>query len=147
MMNVQCSKPVVGFLMFLSLAANVFFAGMLVGKQVYGGAAEGKLGILVSSVKDLSPDSRSKAIDTVGKDWPKVQAQLDDLRKKRDAVKAILIQPAYKQADLDKAFADVRTAADKTIEAGQDMIGDLAGDLTPDERTKLVKALQRAPGL
>lgn len=146
-MTLQFSKPLVGFIVFLSLAANVFFGGMLVGKHVYGGPGDGKFGVLVSALKDLSPDSRGKAIDTAGKDWPKVQKQLEELRQKREAVKAILASPDYKQADLDKAFAGVRAAVDKTIEAGQGMVGDLAADLTPEERIKLVKSLQHSAGL
>lgn len=136
-----CSKPVVGFLVFLSLAANVFFAGMLVGKQIYGGTGDGKIGVLISSFKDLSPASRSKAVDAAQKDWPVIRAQLEDLRQKRAAVKAILAQPEYRQEDLDKAFADVRASVDKAMAAGQGMVGDIAGALTPEERIKLIKSL------
>ena len=142
-----CSKPAIGLLVFLSLAANVFFAGMLVGKQVYAGAGEGKIGILISAFKDLSPESRGKAIDVAQKDWPALQAQITELRKQRDAVKAVLMQPDYKQEDLDKAFADVRTAVDKTMAAGQGMVGDIAGTMTKEERLKLISSLQKTPGL
>jgi len=138
------AKPYLGIILLLSLAANIFFGGMLVGQRIYGGAGGGKIGAIVSNFKSLSPEGRDAAIAAVEKDWPDIKKSLKDLKAKRAVVKNILLQDKYDQKDLDKAYADVRKAVDALLEKGQGLGGDIAGGLSPDERKKLVTALMDA---
>lgn len=144
--NLQ-AKPYIGLILLLSLAANIFFGGLLLGKHIYGGTGGGKISAVVSIFKGLSPDSREKAIAAVEKDWPGIQQKLKDLRAKRAVVKNILMQDKYDQKDLDKAYADVRAAVDALLEKGQGLGGDIAGGLTVEERQKLVSLLMDTSAL
>ena len=144
--QISCSKPFIGIILFLSLTANVFLGGMMAGKEMFGASAPAfQIGKLISMFQGLSEDSRAKAVAAAQKDWPAVQAALKDVRVKRDAVKELLAQKEYKQADLDKDFAAVRASVDKLMEAGQVLGSDVAKSVTPEERQKIIKMLPRPP--
>ena len=143
--NSGCSKSCMGWVMLISLALNLFLGGMLLSKHIYAGQGGSRIAQVVSALSDLNPDSRSKAIAAAEKDWPAIQKQLKDVKAKRDAVKKILTQDEYKQEDLDKAFADVRTSVDALMEKGQVLGSDIAGSLTKEERQKLIKNLPNGP--
>ncbi len=144
--QISCSKPLIGILLFLSLTANVFFGGMVVGKHMYGGDLGGfKVGKLLGALQSLSPESRDKAVASAEKDWPAVQAQLKAVREKRDAVKQLLVKPDYKEEDLDKAMADVRTELNKLIDVAQTLGKGVLKNVTPEERQKLIRMLPRPP--
>jgi hypothetical protein len=145
--QISCSKPLFGILLFLSLTANVFFGGMVVGKHMYGGEGMGgfKVGKLLSALQSLSPESRDKAVASAEKDWPAVQAQLKAVREKRDAVKQLLVKPEYKEEDLDKAMSDVRTEVNKLIDTAQTLGKGVLKNVTPEERQKLIRMLPRPP--
>ncbi len=140
-----CSKSCMGWVLLISLALNLFFGGLLVGKHIYAGNGGGKIAQVISAFSDLNPDSRTKAMAAAEKDWPAIQKQLKDVKAKRDAVKKILAQDAYKQEDLDKAFAEVRTSVDALLEKGQVLGSDIAGSLTTEERQKLIQNLPNGP--
>lgn len=144
--QISCSKPLFGIILFLSLTANIFFGGMMVGKHMYGLDGAGfQVGKLVSALQTLSPESRDKAIDVAKKDWPAVKTGLDAVREKREAVKKLLVQPEYKDADLDKAMADVKSEVDKLIDAAQVLGKDVLKTITPEERQKLIRMLPHPP--
>lgn len=141
-----CSKSLFGIVLFLSLAANVFFGGMFVGKHIYGAPPSAqKIGMLIKAFKGLSDESKQNALAVVDKDWPAVQEQLRAVRDKRDAVKKILVQENYSEEELDKALAAVRTQVDKLMDAGQTLGKNALGSITPEERIKLIKKLPRPP--
>lgn len=146
--QISCSKPLIGIILFLSLMANVFMGGMLVGKSHFGGGA-GMLGFkpgkVIAAFQNLSDESRTKAVAAVEKDWPAVQAQLKTVREKRDAVKKLLAQPEYSDADLDKAMGEVREEVNKLIDNAQTLGKDVLKSITPEERQKLIHMLPRPP--
>lgn len=144
--TLTCKRPLLGFIFLSSLAANVFMGGMLAGRHMVMPVAAGDgLRFMASAFETLSPESRSAAMAAAEKDWPDVQARLQDLHGKRDAVKNMLAEPVYQQAELDHAFADVRQSADALIASGQKLVSDVAGKVTPEERRKLVSLLPRPP--
>lgn len=132
--------------MFLSLTANIFFGGVLVGKHMYGADGPGfQVGKLLGALQSLSPESRDKAVAAAEKDWPAVRDELKAVREKRDVVKKLLVQPEYKDENLDKAMGEVKAEVGKLIDAGQSLGKDVLKSVTPEERQKLIKMLPRPP--
>lgn len=144
--QITCSRPVIGIILFLSLAANVFMGGMLAGKEKYGGSMNGQRIVkAIEAVKGLSPESRQKALAAVRQDWPAVKVQIDAVREKRDAVKKILAQKEYSEAELDQALAAVRAQVNDLMDAGQTLGKNALASVTPEERQKLIKMLPHPP--
>lgn len=140
------SKKCLGVLLFLSLTANVFLGGVVVGKHYFGGTMNGqKIVRLIKTFGGLSAESQQKAIASVEKDWPAVREQFKAVREKRDAVKKILVQKEYSEEELDKAMDAVRAQVDLLMQAGQVLGKNALGTITPEERIKLIEKLPRPP--
>jgi len=137
-----CGRAVVGLVLFLSLAGNIYMAGRMAGSR---GPHFGKLATVVEAFADLSPESRGKAVDIVKKNWPEVQKQLKAIRATRQEVKKILSAPTYKRTDLEKKFAELRAEVTTLQKTGQEAAADIAGAITPEERLKLCKTIDIKP--
>lgn len=134
----------IGICLFVSLAANIFLAGMVFGQKDGGKFPRGeKLMATIGALKEVSPESRAKAKELVKADWPKIQQDLKDIREKRQAVRGLLEQPGYDPAALEQSFADLRGAVgDMQTEAHQ-LVSKIAAALTPEERIAFMKALPK----
>jgi uncharacterized membrane protein len=141
---VSSMKAAVGLVLFLSLGANIFMAGMLAGRHgnVLPEQRRGaQLARVLSSFADLSPESRGKAADIVKKNWPDIERQMKAVRATRSEVKDILARPDYTRADLDRKFAELRKEVGDLQATGQGMAADIAGAIKPEERIKLARTL------
>lgn len=147
MTQITYSKPLVGIVLFISLMANVFMGGMLVGKHKYGlGDGAGfRAGKFIEAFRDLSPETREKAKTAVKDGWPVIKERLEAVREKRDAVKKIVLQKEYKDEDLDKAFAAVREEVNKLMDEGQKLGKSVLKNLTPEEREQFIRKLPSPP--
>lgn len=147
--QITCSKPLFGIILFLSLTANVFLGGVMLGKHMYGAGDMGGGGFglhkVMKAFRSLSDESRDKASASVKKNWPEVQKHLEAVKDKRKVVRELLLQPEYKDEDLDKAMAEVRTEVNALIDAGQALGKDVMKSVTPEERQKLIRMWRNPP--
>lgn len=136
----------IGLCLFVSLAVNIFLAGVVFGQKDGNRLQRGeKILATIGALKEVSPESRAKAKELVKADWPKIQEDLQGIREKRQEVRGLLEQTAYDPAALDKSFADLRVAVgDMQTEAHQ-LVVKIASALTPEERVAFMKALPK-PG-
>jgi len=137
------AKTIFGAAFILSLTANVAAAGAFAG----GGATPvlGKVAAAITAFADLSPESRGKTIDIVKNDWPDIQKQIAAVREKHKAVKDLLATADYQRADAEKLMIEVRAETAALQEKGQNLALDIADQLTPAERAKLIQSVEIAP--
>ncbi|MBI1214224.1 MAG: periplasmic heavy metal sensor [Alphaproteobacteria bacterium] len=140
-----CMKAVVGLVLFLSLAGNIYMAGRIAGSHGATGSRVTKLAGVLSAFADLSPESRGKAVDIVKKSWPEIEKEIKSIRATRKEVKEMMGQESFKRADLDKKFAELRKEVTALQTTGQNMAADIAQAVTPEERMKLVKSIDIKP--
>lgn len=136
----------VGICLFVSLAVNIFLAGVVFGRKDSDVMPRGeKIVAAIGAIKEVSPESRAKAKNLVKAEWPKIQENLKGVRAKRQEVRSLLEQPSYDPEALEESFADLRSAvADVQAEAHQ-LVVKIAEELSPEERVAFVKALPK-PG-
>ena len=138
--------------LFLSVTANVFLAGVVLGRhgaQPAAGAASTRAERLMDTAKGfqaLKPETREKVKTAIRGDLPQLKALRDDIRERRTAVRTILSQETYDKAELEQAFADLYKSVDALQLHGQQLVLQVADSMTPEERVNLLKALPK-PGL
>lgn len=145
-MQNQCSsKIIVGIILFLSLGANVFMFGMVTGRDGGGDrlARFEKIGNALASYSELSDGSQEKVKAILKRDLPQIKEQAQAMKEKRQQVKALMLKPDYKREDVEKLFAEQREALTALQTRGQTMALDLADSVTPEERAKVLQALEK----
>jgi uncharacterized membrane protein len=137
----------VGICLFVSLAVNIFLAGVVFGRKDDGAMPRGeKIMAVIGSLKEVSPESRAKAKELVKADWPKIQEDLKGIRAKRQEVRSLLEQPAYDSQALEQSFADLRGAVGDMQTEAHKLVVKIAAELSPEERVAFMKSLPK-PGL
>lgn len=140
----SCFKIIVGVVLFLSLAGNVFMFGMVAGdKGVDRMARFEKIGTALSSYADLSDGSQEKVKAIVKRDLPEIKKQAQEMKARREQIKELFMKPDFKRDEVEKLFAEQRTALTALQTRGQAMGLDLAESITPAERAKVLEALAR----
>lgn len=137
--------------LFLSVTANVFLAGIVLGRYgaQYGAVSNTRAERLMDTAKGLQalkPETRERVKTAIRSELPQLKALRDDIRERRMAVRTILSQESYDKAELEQAFADMYKSVDALQLHGQKMVLQLADSMTPEERVNLLKALPK-PGL
>ena len=137
-------KIIVGIILFLSLAGNVFMFGMVAGgKGADRMARFEKIGTALSSYADLGDDSREKVKTILKRELPEIKKAAAAMKEKRQQIKAILVKPDYKREDVEKIYAELRSDLSALQTRGQNMALDLADSMTPEERAKVLEALSK----
>lgn len=140
----QKTKSWVGICLFVSLAVNIFLAGVVFGRKDASPFPRGeKVIAAIQSFKELSPESRTKAKDLVKADWPKIQEGIQDIRGKRQNIRSLLEQEQYDPAALDQSFAELRGAVTDMQTTAQKLVVKIAEELSPEERVAFLKALPK----
>lgn len=140
----QKSKSWVGICLFVSLAVNIFLAGVVFGRKDANQFPRGeKVVAAIQGFKELSPESRTKAKELVKEDWPKIQEGIQDIRGKRQNIRSLLEQEQYDPAALDQSFADLRGAVTDMQTTAQKLVVKIAKELSPEERVAFLKALPK----
>lgn len=140
----SCFKIIVGIILFLSLAGNVFMFGMVAGgKGADRMARFEKIGTALSSYADLSDGSQEKVKTILKRELPEIKKEAAAMKEKRQQIKAILVKPDYKREDVEKIYAELRSDLSALQTRGQNMALDLADSMTPEERAKVLEALAK----
>jgi uncharacterized membrane protein len=142
----SCFKIIVGIVLFLSLAGNVFMFGMVAGGK--GSASDRmarfeKIGTALASYSDLSDSSHEKVKAIVKRELPEIKKEAAAMKEKRQQIKAMLVKPDYKREDVEKIYAELRSDLTALQTRGQAMALDLADSMTPEERAKVLETLGR----
>lgn len=137
-------KIIVGIILFLSLAGNVFMFGMVAGGKGNDRAARfEKIGTALASYSDLSDASQEKVKAIVKRELPEIKKEAAAMKERREQIRALFKQPDLKREEVEKLFAEQRAALTALQTRGQTMGLDLAESMTPEERAKVLEALGR----
>ena len=134
----KCLPVVLGLLLFLSLAGNVFLGGLTIAHR---GTGPGRRAAFMSALSNLSPASRDKANATLHADMPAIRKKLALLREQRARLRTILGAPDYDRAQAATLMAQIRDNTAATQKLAQDMMLEIGGEITPAERAVIVKVL------
>jgi uncharacterized membrane protein len=142
----SCFKIIVGIVLFLSLAANVFMFGMVAGDK--GSASDRmarfeKIGTALASYSDLSDGSQEKVKAIVKRELPEIKKQAQEMKARREQIKELFKQPDFKREEVEKLFAEQREALTALQTRGQNLGLDVAESITPEERAKVLETLSK----
>ncbi|MEZ0262801.1 MAG: periplasmic heavy metal sensor [Alphaproteobacteria bacterium] len=140
----SCFKISVGVVLFLSLAGNVFMFGMVAGgKGVDRMARFEKIGTAIASYADLSDGSQEKVKVILKRELPEIKKEAKAMKERGEQIKALFLKPDFKRDEVEKLFAEQRSALTAIQTRGQNLGLDLADSMTPEERAKVVEALAK----
>ncbi len=142
MSQVCKSRWLIGGLLFVSLALNVFLAGWVTsghpphplphGPMMFWDSFNDKL----KNLPDPARASVKKVLDTYR---PQVKAQMNEVMKSRDAIDRMFARDDYNRADAEKRFADMQQKSAAMQQLMQKMMLDVADALPPEHRARFME--------
>ena len=132
-----------GVIFFISLALNVFAAGYFLSHR--GALQWGQRGGMFFSrqLDQLSEPAKEKTKHIVEAYRPKFKAQMQEVRKAREAIHAEMRKADYSRARAAARFDRMQVEVKKMQKLAQSMMLDVADRLTPEERSQLFKPSKR----
>ncbi len=134
-----------GGALLLSLAANVFMAGWLVGRPPMHGQMEPpgrhgpRLQHLMERMEKL-PDEQRTAVRKLMKQYGPQLHELGQRNKEaREALQKLIAQPDLPRTELEAGFAQQRELQGQMQALMQQMLLDIAEQLPPEQRARLLK--------
>jgi Spy/CpxP family protein refolding chaperone len=143
------NKPwLLGGALLLSLAANVFMAGWLVGRppmhmppgQMEPPGRQGpRLQHLLERMDNL-PDAQRRAVRQLMRDYAPQLRELGQQNKQaREALQRLIAQPELPRTELEAGFAQQRELQGQMHTLMQKMLLDIAEQLPPEQRARLLQ--------
>jgi uncharacterized membrane protein len=131
-------------LLVVSLAANLFFVGLLAGRMTGQVAQESQTRRTIQAIlAPLPPAKRDLVRKEIAVAMPKVREQFAALQKARAALAEEIVRPTPDSAALERGFTAVQTHTTAIgTELQQAMVRALPG-LTQDERRAVVQELAK----
>ncbi|MEM1401171.1 MAG: periplasmic heavy metal sensor [Pseudomonadota bacterium] len=131
-------------LLAVSIAINLFFAGLVAGRLVGGrdGLPPGPPPLVQGPgrvFEGLGIDYRGRALRHLEGKSGELRAHTKDLMAARRAVAEALVAEPFDREALDEAFAMLRAVSETTQAALHGVIADAAGDLPAEERGVLLR--------
>ena len=135
--------------LFLSLIANVFLAGLLAGRFLHWGDWFGGQPAYVQQMgpfaghalqrllEPLDDSDRQIVLDTVKSHADEFMQINREIRDQRKLVAQLLKAEKYDRKAVDDAFAELRRRTDSMQETLQAAVGDAVGKLSPAARKQL----------
>ena len=139
-----CSTRGLAILLVMSLAANLFFGGLLAGRVTGQVTQDSQTRRSIQAMLAPLPEAKRELVrKEIGTVMPQVRRQFVALQKARAALAEEIVKPTPDSVALERGFAAVQahTTAIGT-ELQQAMVRALPA-LTQDERRALVQALAR----
>lgn len=131
-------------LLVVSLAANLFFGGVLAGRLTGQAAQESQTRRSIQAMLAPLPEARRQLVrDQLATAMPQVRAEFAALQKARAALAQEMVAPIVDSAVLETRFAAVQTHTTAIGSALQRAIIRTLPDLSQDERRAMVEALAR----
>lgn len=124
----------------LSLAGNLFIAGIFVGRGLTGQPpplqAQTQRSPIAAMMSGLPGEARAQVRAQLNAVRPDVARELGSLREARRAVVEGLRRPEIDQEALRRAMQDVRTSTSAAQEVVQEAVIRAAADIPADQRTR-----------
>jgi uncharacterized membrane protein len=127
---------IVGVLV-LSLAANFLVLGFAAAR--YHNFDEGAAieRIVSLGTRAFPRELRRQIGDALGQHRGELRGALRDVQEARRHMLEVMAADPFDRAALDAAFADVRAKTDTLQRLGQELVGDVVAEATPDERSEI----------
>lgn len=143
MIRKLASPRVLGALLTLSVAANIFLgsivAGRFTGEAVQGFQAKRRLDALLET---LPEDRRPLLRQALNAAMPEVRQNLQAIQAARSELAEEFSKPEPDQAKLDGAFLELQRHTTAAQAALQQAVKRAAMQLTPDERREIIATLK-----
>jgi len=131
---------VLGTLLLLSLAANLFVGGVILGRGA-GGGAEGGLRVGIERILRALPDSDRDVMQALlDQRRDELQQRFMDFRAARRAAGDLLRADAFDAAAFAAAERDAREKSFALQNAVRDLVMEAMPQLSPEGRAALAKA-------
>lgn len=140
------NPKVLGALLAVSLAVNLFLGGVVAGRFT-GETTRGLQAKrnVEAMLQPLSEDKRALVRKELRAAMPQVRQHFKALQAARAGVAEELAKPEPDQAQLDRRFAEVRAQTTAIQAAYQQAFKRAAVSLTPEERRAVIESLKRRP--
>ena len=137
-----------GAALLLSLAGNAFLGGMLLGKpahrpmmaSMHPGADTPRLKHMMQGMRQLPEEQRQQVREKMQQFAPQLRELAKQSRQEQQTIEEKLLQPELPRTELETAFAKQRELQGRMQELRQQMLLDIAGQLTPEQRAGLLNA-------
>ena len=137
-----------GAALLLSLAGNAFLGGMLLGKPAHpsmmahmqGSTDAPRLKRMMSGMHELPEAQRQQVREKMRQFAPQLRELAKQSRQEQQTIEEKLLQPELPRTELETAFAKQRELQGRMQELRQQMLLDIAGQLTPEQRAGLLNA-------
>jgi uncharacterized membrane protein len=131
-------------LLVVSLAANLFFGGLLAGRFTGQVPQESQTRRSIQAMLAPLPDAKRELVRReIGAAMPQVREQFAALQKARTALAEEMVKPTPDRAALERGFAAVQTHTTAIGAALQQAMVRALPALTQEERRAVVQALAR----
>ena len=139
---------VLAALLVASLAANLFFGGILAGRSTGQAVMESQTQRSIRAMLAPLPDTQRDLVrKEIGAAMPKVRVRFAALQRARAALADEMVKPIPDRAALERAFADVQTHSSAIGTELQQAVVRALPLLTQAERRAMVQTLaQRQSG-
>ncbi|MGH8681444.1 MAG: periplasmic heavy metal sensor [Burkholderiales bacterium] len=146
MISRLANPRVLGALLAVSVAANLFLGGVVAGRLTGEATQDLRAKRNVETMlQPLPQDKRALVRKELRAAMPQVRQHFTALQAARAGVAEELVKPEPDQAQLDRRFAEVRAQTTAIQAAFQQAFKRAAVSLTPEERRAVIEALRRRP--
>lgn len=132
-----------GALLFASLALNLFWGGMIIGRQAIPERGE-RFKAFQEQIEMLPETERKAAQEVVREYRPQLKEEMQALRERRQKIFALIQSDDYSRAEAEEQFRALREQTLKVQALTQAMMLDLADQLGPEKRAALLESQGRA---
>ena len=137
-----------GAALLLSLAGNAFLGGMLLGKpahrpmmaSMHPGADTPRLKHMMQGMRQLPEEKRQQVREKMQHYAPQLRELAERNRQEFQAIQQKMLMPELPRGELEADFARQRELQGRMQAMNQQMLLDIAGLLTPQQRAGLLKS-------
>lgn len=142
----ECQKTkcrwLIGGVMFLSLAVNLFLAGWVFGADKFHEPRGGK-GMFFEAfnqkAETLPPEEKAAVKEVLSRHQPQLKKQMKRIMKTRDAIDAMYKRTDYSRAEAEERFTVLQEQSIAMQEMAQAMMLDLADVLPAEKRAQFME--------
>jgi uncharacterized membrane protein len=136
-----------GAALLLSLAGNAFLGGMLLGKpahrpmmaSMHPGADMPRLKHMMQGMRQLPEEQRQLVREKMHHYVPQLRELAERNRQEHQAIQKKMLLPELPRSELEADFARQRELQGQMQAMNQQMLLDIAGLLSPQQRAELLK--------
>jgi len=143
MANGLKTRWIIGGLLFLSLAANLFLGGWLFGSDAFRAPHAGERGAFFEAFNDkaaaLPEPERAVVKEVLARHQPGLKKQMKRIMKSRDAIDRMYKRKNYSRGEAEERFNQLQEQSITMQQMAQAMMLDLADMLPPSKRAAFME--------